>query len=575
MASSIATSFGYHANGVSAGDEQLPFVKNVSHIANTALKISLVALAVLSFAGGLSFPLAIGIGAFIVLIRAGVSLYSYTIVCRSAGIILGRDDLILPNVFSSKFKTQAFATEHSADTEYWRKKMLASAEHNIILSGNYCGGKSFDEHLDIIIKRLTEKPQLKVVIISSPVFLSDKQKSKIGSLQRAYPHNFSLVESPDIWHLNPGLKRSTNHTKCTVIDYGKYFILGGSGIKDNFAQTGLKSLSKQEFLRRRQAELSIESHDDSTQQSHILDRFIPGNFRDMDFVFQSDPDKNHGHRVFAQALLLAHRWEEYNKKMKAGYFDSLSPSPMSLSSAGFFTGQDTTISEQDSVTERLLKTKAPKSKEIATHFEEFNRFKLKAKNVVVKILSSGPENNHSEFSFEVKNSLKHAKKKIVINHMYFNPSQEMMDELVKAAKRGVKIVILSSGVYENCPRSHHIFGVRNKYNYAKLLDSLTEDEKKNVEIYEFQQPKIGNHKKVIIIDDYLISGSSNFGYKSLVSSSDHEMNFKARSQKLVDQTMKIVEIDLAHSKKLSQKIELSFVERVKAAFYQLNAPIIG
>ena len=80
---------------------------------------------------------------------------------------------------------------------------------------------------------------------------------------------------------------------------------------------------------------------------------------------------------------------------------------------------------------------------------------------------------------------------------------------------------------------------------------------------------------MIIIDDYLISGSSNFGYKSLVSSSDHEMNFKARSQKLVDQTMKIVEIDLAHSKKLSQPIELSFIERIKAALYQLNAPIIG
>ena len=360
-----------------------------------------------------------------------------------------------------------------------------------------------------------------------------------------------------------------------MIDYGKYFILGGSGIKDNFAQTGLRSLSKQDFLRQRQAEISQDSNDTSVHHGHIFDRFIPGNFRDMDFVFQSDPDKNHGHRVFSQALLLAHRWEEYNKKMESGYFDSHSSSLVSLSASGFFTGHDTPILEQDSVTVRLLKKTAPKSKDIKTSFAEFNRFRTKAKNVVVKILSSGPENNHSEFSFEVMHSLKYAKKKILINHMYFNPSQEIMDELVRAAKRGVKIVILSSGVYENCPRSHHIFGVRNKYNYAKLLDCLTEEEKKNVEIYEFQQPKIGNHKKLIIVDDYLISGSSNFGYKSLVSSSDHEMNFKARSQKLVDQTMKIVEIDLAHSKKLAQPIQLSFIEKIKAAFYQLNAPIIG
>jgi hypothetical protein len=73
-----------------------------------------------------------------------------------------------------EFNCEAIATEDCYDTHEWRKKLIQSAQHNIVISGNYCGGESFDELLDCIKLRLVEVPQLKVVVISHPKFLTEK-----------------------------------------------------------------------------------------------------------------------------------------------------------------------------------------------------------------------------------------------------------------------------------------------------------------------------------------------------------------------------------------------------------------
>lgn len=133
---------------------------------------------------------------------------------------------------------------------------------------------------------------------------------------------------------------------------------------------------------------------------------------------------------------------------------------------------------------------------------------------------------------ELFTRITHANKKISINHMYFHPSTKMMKALVEAIEiRNVELEIITCGVYENCPNSHYAFGPRNKYNYTLLINSLSKKKRKNVHVFEFQQIKKGLHKKVITIDDeYILSGSSNFGYKSMVTTSDHEVNFETRSK---------------------------------------------
>jgi len=159
--------------------------------------------------------------------------------------------------------------------------------------------------------------------------------------------------------------------------------------------------------------------------------------------------------------------------------------------------------------------------------------------------------------------------------MYFQPTAKIFQALVDAANRGVKIKIVTCGVYENCPSSHHIFGPRNKKNCIDLIKAINASSRENVEIYFFEQKKIGNHKKVIVADNTVIAGSSNLGYKSLQTSSDHELNFINQSDTLAQETIAIINQDILHSKKLAPDSYLTFSELFQAYWHQLLSPLIG
>lgn len=159
--------------------------------------------------------------------------------------------------------------------------------------------------------------------------------------------------------------------------------------------------------------------------------------------------------------------------------------------------------------------------------------------------------------------------------MYFQPTTAILKALAEAAERGVKIKIITAGIYKDCPSSHLVFGPRNKYNYAYLVKSISKEKRANVEVYEFQQKKKGNHKKVIVIDDMVIAGSSNLGYKSLVTTSDHELNFFAKSQAFADETLKICDVDIKYSQKVEDPTSLSVKDYFQAFMHRLFAPLIG
>ncbi len=159
--------------------------------------------------------------------------------------------------------------------------------------------------------------------------------------------------------------------------------------------------------------------------------------------------------------------------------------------------------------------------------------------------------------------------------MYFQPTAKVFQAIVDAAKRGVKVKIVTCGVYKNCPTSHHVFGARNKKNCLNLFKSVSEGEEKNIEVYFFEQKKIGNHKKVIVADDIVVAGSSNLGYKSLVTSSDHELNFIQKSQAFADDTMAVIAEDIKHSKKLNSRVKLTYKELCQAYWHEILSPLIG
>ena len=584
------SSFGYHSSGSFDGD--IVRTSKLTRIADVMRKITFVALTAFTILSGIGIVSSTGIilGSIGFIGSSGLyyssTYFNYKQICKTAGIVFQNAEQINKFVASGvEGKCEAIPTEHCADTELWRENLIKAAEHNIVLSGNYCGGTSFAKLINLFEKKIKSNPNIKIVIISSPNFIKNGNLEKVKGLSLEYPDNFCLVESPDIWHVSTGLKKSTNHTKCMVIDYGKYFILGGSGVKDNFAQTGLDHLTKEQFLNNRKksadqqdGSLLINENGENPAEDGIFKNLIPGNFRDMDFIFKSTNYKGYcsGKQVYKQMLLLCHRWDQYNKMLNKDVESiKLNVENLALFSRKKSDPKLSVIAPEDSLVVKLLKTPIPDFSNLKTKVDKFDRSKDKCSKVAFKIFASGPEHNSSKFAEELEKAIINSKNQIVINHMYFHPTKRIMNALIDAAKRGVKIKVITAGVYKDCPTSHLAFGPRNKYNYSFLLKSLSEQEKSNIEIYEFQQIKKGLHKKVILIDDLVIAGSSNLGYKSLETASDHELNFFAKSKSFVEATMKICDVDIKYSKKIENSIDLSITEYFQAFMHRLLAPLIG
>lgn len=577
-------SFGYHiasniSNNFEKKDKNTQSIQKLSNFTGYISAICSIVLGILTLRSRINPFKVFGFNVGLLIMHVITKLYIKNRASQLSGIIFNKNEVKSLKLSPKYGECEALTTQHSADTELWRKRLIASAEHNIVISGNYCGGEAFIDFLKLIEKRIGERPQLKVVILSSPQFLTGKCLKELNSILEKYPKNISLVTCPSILHISPGIKQTTNHTKCMVIDYGRYFILGGSGIKDNFNQTGLDDLTKEEFLRSEGEPIPESTHE---KENGLLGQFIPGNFRDQDWVFSSQEKPREtnpvGRQVYKQTLLLAHRWETYEASINNS---NIGKDPCGhAKNLGLFTGISTPIKPKDTITTQLLKTPAIELTQLETNCQAFESNVKKATKVYCKVFASGPEQANSPFGVEVLNGIKKATKEIVINHMYFHPTEEIMDALIKAVQRGVKIKIITCGIYKNAPMSHQIFGPRNKYNYSYLMNALTSGEQKNVSIFEFRGYNTGNHKKLIVIDNVIvIAGSSNLGYKSLVTASDHELNFIAKSKKLAHETLKVCKVDEQHSQRAEknddEQWELSLRESYIAINHRILAPVIG
>lgn len=432
-------------------------------------------------------------------------------------------------------RCSSIACQNTIESFAWKKELIQAAEHNIVLSGNYCGGKAFDEILSMIKIQLEKKPSLKVVILSSDKFIDESNRKKITSLTSIYSDRFQLIESPDIWTIGKKAKFSTNHSKILSIDYGKYFILGGSGIEDKYAyHDGLS-----------------DQRNSAASNSGLLERILPRSFRDQDFVFCDEKGyESVGGRVHLETIQLAYAWMHYNKSQEKG-----------------------------SVTEEILLDQSMDRSQpiVHTSIDSFHQNSNINQDIETKILFTGPENINNAFAQELITQFNQAEKRIVIDHMYFHPSQEVFDALVNAANRGIPITLITNGCDENSPMSHKVFGPRNGFNYIGLKDAIHKNHQKNIEIYEFKVPKTTLHKKVIVVDDTVIAGSSNFGYKSLGPNSDHEINFIAKNSAFAEQTLATIQVDCdkQHARLISKLKSFTIPEFMRTASHSLMGFLIG
>ncbi|MGM0843480.1 MAG: cardiolipin synthase [Bacillota bacterium] len=143
-----------------------------------------------------------------------------------------------------------------------------------------------------------------------------------------------------------------------------------------------------------------------------------------------------------------------------------------------------------------------------------------------------------------------AKKSIFIGSPYFIPSEEVMDALVKALKRGVKVTIVSP----EKPDHHLVKEAAFKF-FRKLIPL-------GAEVYHYQTGFY--HSKLIVLDDEFCDiGTANFDLRSFYV--NFELNNFTYTQSFVDEVLKEIQKDIEGSKKISlEKLNsVSIFTRVK------------
>ena len=129
-----------------------------------------------------------------------------------------------------------------------------------------------------------------------------------------------------------------------------------------------------------------------------------------------------------------------------------------------------------------------------------------------------------------------AKKSIFIGTPYFIPSDEVMDALVKALKRGVKLTIVTP------EKADHLLVKEAAFKYFRKLMPL------GAEVYQYQTGFY--HSKLIIIDnEFCDLGTANFDLRSFYV--NLELNNFIYTQSFVDEVRQEVQKDIDGSSKMS------------------------
>jgi len=378
------------------------------------------------------------------------------------------------------------------------------------------------------------------VILSSPCLLTSTNRDRIQEIQGRFSDRFQFITCEEVWTTSSeGIKRSTNHTKGLSIDYGKYFILGGSGVDDRWLEP---------------------SEGAGRRKKQWVDYVLPSLFEDLDFVFQpttpsaAETDST-GWNLHLELLKLA----LYYSKLQA--------------SSGF---------TRDVVSQlRLEASDGPIWSPMK--FPLFDRQHDRAFSVDrFEILSIGPEHSSSSFKQAVQERIQAANSRIFIHHLYFHPSPHLLNDLADAVRRGLRLTIITNGLRGGCPFVHRMYAPRSRFTYADFLASLSPEERSQVEIWEPEGlEKISLHTKLLVADDWVIGGSSNFGYKSLESTSDHEINFATQSQEFADGITDYVQRQIPSLCSWNlRKVEVpksyrSPLYRIMALAHRVLAPLVG
>lgn len=163
--------------------------------------------------------------------------------------------------------------------------------------------------------------------------------------------------------------------------------------------------------------------------------------------------------------------------------------------------------------------------------------RLEARGTVpAQIVKSSPTGGSFQSYMLFLLSITSAKKSIIITNPYFIPDDVMTEALVKAAARGVRVVILTPGKIDS-PLSYTV----SRSHYGPLLLG-------GIQIFEYQVCLL--HAKTMAIDGvWATIGSTNFDNRSFAL--NQELNLTVYDRALARRLEEILQEDLKHAKQIS------------------------
>jgi cardiolipin synthase len=155
--------------------------------------------------------------------------------------------------------------------------------------------------------------------------------------------------------------------------------------------------------------------------------------------------------------------------------------------------------------------------------------------MVVNSSAAVGSSNRARFLFQTL--MASAKKTIYVQTPYFLPDVSERNELIRAAKRGVQVKVITPG-----KKSDHLL---TRASSRRLFGDLL---KNGIEIYEYQPAMI--HAKVMLVDGvWSVVGSTNMDNRSFEL--NDEVNLAARDGAMSQQLLSDFERDLASSRRIS------------------------
>jgi cardiolipin synthase len=159
-----------------------------------------------------------------------------------------------------------------------------------------------------------------------------------------------------------------------------------------------------------------------------------------------------------------------------------------------------------------------------------------AGNVPAQIVKSSPTGGSFQNYMLFLLSINSAKKSILITNPYFIPDNVMTEALVKAAKRGVRVVVLLPGEIDS-----QLTYTASRSHYGPLLLG-------GVEVFEYRASLM--HAKTIVIDGvWSTIGSTNFDNRSFAL--NQEINLTVYDSGMAHRLEEIFQEDLKYSQKIT------------------------